>query len=340
MGACSASRSGARLAAAARVDPRLEQVIGADTDGPKGAPAALPRHLPGHSATDQADRRGGHSVARAMTTAGQLTHACPRNGRVPRPRERANLLANPSASVVLCHFEVVARLEPHPHSGACAEVVGESHRRVGGDGALAMHDLADAHGRDAQVLRHAALAESERLHKVLKQHFAWMNGWEGRHRECSLRVVVHDLHVVGAPAVPDEADSPLGVDANGVLAGAISAKLLQAIARRRAQVAKVLGVVQVQQLAPGSSLDVQRQLPRDFAAAETLGLPVGKRLDHDLIVSPLDSAVKKARRSYLRLPPHTGGATLCPSPSQHSGERSKETRRCGRNSGSSPSRGT
>ena len=70
-----------------------------------------------------------------------------------------------------------------------------------------------------------------------------------------LSVVVHDLNVVGITVLPDEADAPLVIDANTVLAPAIALEGLKLVAGRGLQVFKDPRPVQVQQLPPRRPLD-------------------------------------------------------------------------------------
>jgi hypothetical protein len=49
-------------------------------------------------------------------------------------------------------------------------------------------------------------------------------------------MVINDLYVVGVPGPPAEADPPLLVDANAVLARPVTLELLESIRRRDSQV--------------------------------------------------------------------------------------------------------
>lgn len=68
-----------------------------------------------------------------------------------------------------------------------------------------------------------------------------------------LSVVVHDLNVVGITVLPDEADAPLVIDANAVLAPAIALEGLKRVAGRGLQVFKGASPVQIEQLAAASA---------------------------------------------------------------------------------------
>jgi hypothetical protein len=66
-------------------------------------------------------------------------------------------------------------------------------------------------------------------------------------------VAVHDLNVVGIAVSPDEADAPLVIDANTVLASAIAPEGFKLVAGRGLQVFKGASPVQIEQLAAASA---------------------------------------------------------------------------------------
>jgi hypothetical protein len=74
-------------------------------------------------------------------------------------------------------------------------------------------------------------------------------------------MIVVYFHLPGSSVAPDEADSPLIVDANAVLSTAVSGKGLQAIAWRDPQVVQSFRVVQHHQLLLCSALNVRWELP-------------------------------------------------------------------------------
>jgi hypothetical protein len=61
--------------------------------------------------------------------------------------------------------------------------------------------------------------------------------------------MVHNLDIVSIAIAPDKADSPMVIDADAVLALAITRELFKAIARRNAQILQPLRVVQHRELA-------------------------------------------------------------------------------------------
>jgi hypothetical protein len=67
-------------------------------------------------------------------------------------------------------------------------------------------------------------------------------------------VIVDELDVAGAAGTPGEADAPLVVDADALLAGASADEFLQPIARRHSQVVDALSGVDENQLAADSGV--------------------------------------------------------------------------------------
>ena len=85
-------------------------------------------------------------------------------------------------------------------------------------------------------------------------------------------MVVDNFDELGIAPCPDEADPPLVIDANAVLAVAVTSKALKMVVRRDAEVGQCLGVVEHAQLPPGHLLDVARQSPRHVAVPNPLRL--------------------------------------------------------------------
>ncbi len=92
-------------------------------------------------------------------------------------------------------------------------------------------------------------------------------------------VVVHDLDVLCFTVLPHEADPILVIDPDAVLPPPITAKGLEVIARKRAQVVESLGGVQLRQLAlsdPGNVSEPTRRVPLE----QRLGVSVPEGPDH------------------------------------------------------------
>ena len=60
-------------------------------------------------------------------------------------------------------------------------------------------------------------------------------------------MIVHDLHVVGIPVMPDEADAVLIVDPDAVLPSSVACQRFEAIARERGEIAELPSSMQLLQ---------------------------------------------------------------------------------------------
>lgn len=72
-------------------------------------------------------------------------------------------------------------------------------------------------------------------------------------------MVVDDLHPVGAVLSPDEAEAPLVVDADTVLALAVGAESFESVGGRNTEVVEFKGGVQHAKFSPGDLLDLRRE---------------------------------------------------------------------------------
>lgn len=93
-------------------------------------------------------------------------------------------------------------------------------------------------------------------------------------------MVVFDADVFGALLAPDESDAPLQVDADGVLAFAISVQRVQTIGWREAESFESGGSSKFAEFAKRSILNLDRQLARRLAIPDFLGILVGETLNH------------------------------------------------------------
>jgi hypothetical protein len=96
-------------------------------------------------------------------------------------------------------------------------------------------------------------------------------------------VVVDDLDMVRSGGAPTEADAPLIVHSDAVLAGTVAGQSFEPVARWDSQVAEGLGGVKYQQLAQRRSLDGRIQTSRPFAAPDPFRVLVGERVEHTLV---------------------------------------------------------
>lgn len=83
-------------------------------------------------------------------------------------------------------------------------------------------------------------------------------------------MVVDKFDVVSAVRLPHEADAPLVVHPDAVLALSVSLQGLEPVTRRRSQVLNVLSSVKHAQLAPHGRLDIVREPPNRPAVPDGL----------------------------------------------------------------------
>lgn len=164
-------------------------------------------------------------------------------------------------------LELEANLEVEPEAIGGAEIPREPKRRVSGDAALAEDDLVDTPSRDTNVLGQAVLAESVGLKELGQEDFARMDGCKLCHGG-HLRVVVDDLDVEGVGGAPDEADAPLVVDADAVLARTVALERLEPITGRDAQVGEGVGRIENDEFPKRDALKTGRQTTRAATVKE------------------------------------------------------------------------
>lgn len=93
-------------------------------------------------------------------------------------------------------------------------------------------------------------------------------------------MVIHDFDVVRGAIPPAEADSPLVVHANTVLAHPIAFEFFKPIPRRHPQVRDLFRRVDEAELAQHEPMELRRKAPDGFAAEEPFGIAIGKTVDH------------------------------------------------------------
>lgn len=116
----------------------------------------------------------------------------------------------------------------------------------------------------------------------------------------SSSVVVNYLHRFSASSRPTETKTELIVDPNAVLSGAVSLECLKPIARRHAQIVEPLGDLQLAQLAPSDSFNVDKALD-PLTTSERRCVGIGKGDDHSRIVTCGVTNVKGNQRRIRHL---------------------------------------
>src|SRR3954471_17035659 len=108
-------------------------------------------------------------------------------------------------------------------------------------------------------------------------------GWIGasfRPARARVLVVVDNFHLVRILVPPAEAQPPLVVDADAMLAGAVTWQLLQAIARRYPEIVQVLRGVKNKKLPKRGTLQSERPASNGFALEHPARDVVLEALDH------------------------------------------------------------
>jgi hypothetical protein len=191
--------------------------------------------------------------------------------------EWLDLLERIEQSIAL-HLEVVTPLKVHPESFRGSEIAGHSKGRVGGDPTLAVHDLVDSPRRDADGHSQSVLGNAEWLEILDQKHLTWMD-WSherGSVHQVVLSVVVDDLNVLRTCCGPSEADPPLLVDPDAVVAGSITLQLLQSIARRDSQVVDGIRCIEDEEFSQGSPLRVFVEPANSLSLPNSFGVLVSE----------------------------------------------------------------
>src|SRR6476659_8538216 len=99
-------------------------------------------------------------------------------------------------------------------------------------------------------------------------------------------VVVDEFDIGGTARAPGEADSPLVVDADAVLAGAFADQFLQAVARRHPEVVDGLGRIDEDELLVRESAELRAEALDVAALPGRFGVLVPERTDHGSMITP------------------------------------------------------
>jgi hypothetical protein len=160
-------------------------------------------------------------------------------------------------------------LKIEPDFGGPLEIPGEAQGGVRGDGALSFDDLIDAARGNADVLRNAVFGQSQWQEEVFAENFSGVNGGVLFHGGSGL-MEVNNFNGVRSVCLPTETDTPLVVDADGVLAFAVGFEGFQSIAERNAKLIKFCDGVKLGELAQGGALNVRWEVA-DFLQPEQAG---------------------------------------------------------------------
>ncbi len=93
-------------------------------------------------------------------------------------------------------------------------------------------------------------------------------------------MIVRYLYLVSVSVSPSKAYTPLVVDPDAVLAGAISAKFLEPVPRRNSKIIKLFARVDLYELPPGRPLHLDGPAPYRMSSKDPLRVLIGERFDH------------------------------------------------------------
>lgn len=148
-----------------------------------------------------------------------------------RGREDSHFFLQSIAELVFLLFQVETCLQIQPEPLRCPEVARETKCGIRRYPPRSVHDLIDPPRWNAYVPGQSILRDPEPLEKIDAQYLAWVNRTQLSALHAHSSVVVDYLDVVGVSILPTEADAPLLVDTNAVLASSLAFQLLKAIAR-------------------------------------------------------------------------------------------------------------
>ncbi len=92
-------------------------------------------------------------------------------------------------------------------------------------------------------------------------------------------MIIDDLDVIAVTITPDETDSPLLVDADGMLPLPVSVQGFQLVSRRKGEHTQLRRRMQLQQLPQRNPLERPKS-PKMLVLKQLLGLFRGEALDH------------------------------------------------------------
>ena len=97
-------------------------------------------------------------------------------------------------------------------------------------------------------------------------------------------MVIDDFNRMRMPLFPDEADAPLVVNADAVLARPSTLEGFEAVAWRHTQVTQGFRRRELRELTEGNTLNIGGEPPGSFALPDLLRLFVAEILNHPLIL--------------------------------------------------------
>lgn len=114
----------------------------------------------------------------------------------------------------------------------------------------------------------------------------------GKISHCLTSVIIDDFDHIGSIVTPLETDSPLLIDADGMLPFSVTAQYLQAVGRRNPKIIQRCCKMEHGQFTCRQSLNILRELLGEAPLENFFGFPALETFDHSLIITCEDNSVK------------------------------------------------
>lgn len=224
-------------------------------------------------------------------------------------RDRHDFPINLFALFVFGDFQVVLGLQVHPGLRGHAEQATQAHRGVGGDGAVAGANFVYTALGNIGEFCDFVTGKLHRFDEVMQQDFARMDGGQllaaddvaefqgvqfcALDTHAILLVIVNDSYIRRLAVLPAETYTPLVVDADAPLPGAVAAQLLQTVAGRDAQFLDPADGINELELATGNHLDFLRKATHVQTVKHRCRGFVGEGLNHEWMLLLRGSIVNR-----------------------------------------------
>jgi hypothetical protein len=197
--------------------------------------------------------------------------------------------------------EIIGPLQVEPVLGRLLECLAEQEGQLRRHRTCFFDDVRNAHRGNADRARELGLRDQEFV-KNLLQVLAWV---DGNGRGCERRrhddplVIIADFHIEGVASAEAEAQTPLIVDPNRMLAGAVAGQGFKPIRLRPPQILKSRRRVQLIEPHKAAPENIGRQSARFASDKQFLGFGIGKRPDHHRKHKRIVYACQSARQARM-----------------------------------------
>ncbi len=106
-------------------------------------------------------------------------------------------------------------------------------------------------------------------------------------------MIVDNLNIMGVSIFPPEANAPLVIHANAILAGTLSLQFLEPVPGWHSQVVQRIGGVQGHELSQHDSEQIRGKTPHWLAVEQALSILIREALDHTVTITARVTNVKR-----------------------------------------------